>query len=263
MKRFFRTFMKYRYLLFELIKKDIKLKYRRSVLGLFWTLLEPLLTMFVLWAVFGTLYGKDGNDSYFMVYILTGRLMYTFFSNGTKAAMKSIRVNSSMIKKVYVPKYIYPLSSLLSNFVIFVISLIVLVGVSLFVRVKPSIYLLLAWVPILILLLMCMGIGMILSTMAVFFRDMEYLWTVACMLIFYCSAVFYQPDRILRADGSFGWIFKVNPLYCVIRNFRDVVLYGQAFDTWSLIYSSLVAAVSLLVGTYVFYKKQDKFILNI
>ena len=111
LKKQLKTFKKYRFLLRELVKKGIKLKYRRSYLGILWTLLEPLLTTCVLTIVFGTFFGKD--DKTFPVYILTGRLLYSFFSSGTKAAMKSIRQHAGMIKKVYVPKYIYPLSSVL------------------------------------------------------------------------------------------------------------------------------------------------------
>lgn len=123
MKKYVDNFMQYRFLLSELVKKGIKLKYRRSYLGMIWSMLEPLLTMIVLTIVFGTLYGN--TDRTFPVYILTGRLLYSFFSQSTKAALKSIRQNSAMIKKVYVPKYLYPLSSVLFNYVIFLISLIV------------------------------------------------------------------------------------------------------------------------------------------
>ena len=114
MKKYVDNFMQYRFLLSELVKKGIKLKYRRSYLGMIWSMLEPLLTMIVLTIVFGTLYGN--TDRTFPVYILTGRLLYSFFSQSTKAALKSIRQNSAMIKKVYVPKYLYPLSSVLFNY---------------------------------------------------------------------------------------------------------------------------------------------------
>ena len=109
MKQYIKNFLKYRHLLHELVKKDIKLKYRRSYLGILWTLIEPLLTMIVLSTVFGSLYGR--TDKTFPVYVLTGRLLYAYFANSTKVCMRSIRSHSGMIKKVYVPKYIYPLSS--------------------------------------------------------------------------------------------------------------------------------------------------------
>ena len=119
MERVIKNFKKYKYLLYEMTKKNIKLKYRRSYLGILWTLLEPILTTFVLSVVFISWRGK--KDHTFPVYILTGRLLYSYFSLATKQAMKSIRSNSGMIKKVYVPKYIYPLSDILSNYITFMI----------------------------------------------------------------------------------------------------------------------------------------------
>ena len=106
MKKYFDSFLQYRFLLSELVKKGIRLKYRRSYLGIFWSLLEPLLTMIVLTIVFGTLLGR-GDDKTFPVYILSGRLLYNYFSGATKSALTSIQKNASMIKKVYVPKYLY------------------------------------------------------------------------------------------------------------------------------------------------------------
>ncbi|MGN0242978.1 MAG: ABC transporter permease [Lachnospiraceae bacterium] len=258
MKQIFLNFKKYRFLLGELVKKDIKLKYRRSYLGVLWTLLEPLLTMMVLAVVFGGFYGK--SDHAFPVYILTGRLLYTFFNNGTKGALKSIRSNSGMIKKVYVPKYIYPLSSVISNFVMFLLSLIVLVGVIVYYQVKPTIYLLQAIVPIFLLFVMTLGVGMILSTISVFFRDLEYIWGVATMLIFYASAVFYEPARVVKT--GYDWVLDINPLYAAICTFRNAV-YGELMDMDKLLYLAIFSFASLVIGLFIFYKKQDDFILNI
>lgn len=258
MKKQLKNFMRYRFLLGELVKKGIKLKYRRSYLGIVWSLLEPLMEMIVLTIVFGTLFGND--DKTFPVYILTGRLLYSFFSQGTKASLSSIRNNAAMIKKVYVPKYLYPMSSVLFNYVIFLISLIVLVVVSLVLGIRPSVYVLTAVIPLLLLLIMTYGIGMILATVGVFFRDLEYLWTVALMLIMYTCAIFYYPDRILGSD--FYWILKYNPLYCIIAIFRDAV-FGRMMSISMLIYAAVCSVVSLVIGLWVFHKQQDKFILHI
>lgn len=252
----FRTFGKYRNLLAELVKKDIKLKYRNSYLGVIWTMLEPLLTMIVLTLVFSKLLGKGTQD--FPVYILTGRLLYSFFSNGTKAALKSVRSNASMIKKVYVPKYMYPFASVLSGYVIFLISLIVLAIVAVARGVYPTLQLVWILIPLVQILLMTAGVGLILATMAVFFRDVEYLWGVALMLIMYASAIFYRVGDVISEKNS--WIFKLNPLYAVIVNFRNAV-FGQIPDFGAMWYAFGFGAVSLLIGVIVFYKKQDKFIL--
>lgn len=254
------TFKKYRFLLRELVKKGIKLKYRRSYLGILWTLLEPLLTTCVLTLVFGTFFGKD--DKTFPVYILTGRLLYSFFSSGTKAAMKSIRQHAGMIKKVYVPKYIYPLSSVLFNFVIFAISLVVLVGATLVFGVYPNVWAVTVIIPLVMLFMLTLGAGMILSTLSVFFRDLEYLWDVALMLIMYTCAIFYKVDAMAKTGHD--WIFKLNPLYAIIKCFRDAV-YGQSMfaEPFWVIMPATVSVLSVIVGVLMFKKHQDNFILHI
>ena len=267
MGRLIKNFTKYRYLLGELVKKDIKLKYRRSYLGILWTMIEPLLTMIVLAVVFGTLLGRKGADPRvpFAVYILTGRLLYTFFSSATKSAMKSIRANGGMIKKVYVPKYMYPLSGIISNFIIFLISLLVLVAVIIFFtitgdyRVPISLSVLGAIVPLILLFIMSTGVGLILSTLAVFFRDLEYLWGVLVMLIMYCSAIFYYASTL---GGDRLRLIKLNPLFGIIENFRRCI-FNQGVDMVLLGYTAGVSVLALVVGIVLFYKQQDKFILNI
>ena len=258
MKKYLDNLRQYQFLLSELVKKGIKLKYRRSYLGILWSMLEPLLSMVVLTIVFGTLYGN--TDKTFPVYILSGRLLYSFYSSATKAALKSIRSNAAMIKKVYVPKYIYPLSSVLFNYIIFAISLIVLVVVSIVLKVYPTVYLAQAIIPLILLLITAFGVGMILSTMAVFFRDLEYLWSVGLMIIMYASAIFYKPEKLLKS--GFGWILKCNPLYLLIHNFRQAV-FGMPMNMKFLAASIVFAIVSVIVGLIFFYKKQDEFILHI
>lgn len=256
------NFAKYKYLLSQLVIKDIKLKYRRSYLGIVWTLIEPLLTMIVLTMVFSAFLGRNGiaDGLPFPVYILAGRLLYSFFSSSTKGAMKSIRSNAKMIKKVYVPKYMYPLASILSNFLIFLISLIVLFGVAIVLHVAPSWWMIMAVVPIIQLLLICIGVGLILATLAVFFRDLEYLWGVALMLIMYTCAIFYEAERLYKA--GYGWLLNSNPIYGVIRNFRYCIS-GDGFNVPTLIYCTCFGIISIIVGVILFYKQQDKFILNL
>ncbi|MDD6326911.1 MAG: ABC transporter permease [Lachnospiraceae bacterium] len=242
----------------ELVRKGIKLKYRRSYLGVIWSMIEPLLTMIVLTLVFGTLLGHHGRE--FPVYILSGRLIYTLFSQSTTTALKSIRANEGMIKKIYVPKYLYPLSGIVFNYILFLISLVVLAAVSLVLKVYPTLRTLLAIVPLLVLFLLSVGVGLILATVGVFFRDMEYLWNVLLMLVMYTCAIFYYPDRLLASDVS--WILKYNPLYCVIANFRNCI-FGTALDGGMLLYSFLFAIATIVVGAVMFRKNEDRFILHI
>ena len=253
MIQFFNNFLKYKYLMGQLVKKNIKLRYRRSYLGMLWTLIEPLLTMIVLSVVFGP------------IYVLTGRLLYSFFSSATNSAMRSIRTNGAMIKKVYVPKYIYPFSGILANFIIFLISLVVLVGVMVFFLATGQYhapingYMVMTVIPLLNLFILSTGVGMILSTLCVFFRDIEYLWSVMLMLIMYCSAIFYFASNM---SGDTQKLVKLNQLFGVIDNFRRA-FFGQPFDMRLLLYTSVFAVGTLVIGMIVFYRKQDSFILNI
>lgn len=253
-----KNFVRYKFLLQELIKKEIKLKYRRSYLGILWTLLEPILTTIVLTVVFSRLYEKGEKN--FPVYILGGRLIYSYFSTTTKQAMKSIRSNSAMIKKVYVPKYIYPFSSVLSGYVTFAISLIVLVLAMLVFKQPITVYLIGAIYPLIMIMVMTLGTSLILATLNVFFRDLEYLWGVVLMLIMYASAIFYEVDKLAKPGKE--WIFKWNPLYAIISNFRHAI-FGEPLNTFAVVYSAAFSLGTLLIGVFVFYKKQDKFILNI
>ena len=268
--------MKYRYLLRELVIKRIKLQYRNSVLGMFWTFLQPLLTMAVLTFVFSNIFGKSssGDVVNYPVYLLSGRLLYDFYSQSTKRSMKAIRGNASIIKKVYVPKYIYPLSMVLSTFVTFLISLTVLVLVILFfniIKVDPvpiNANVLFAVVPIIILFVMCLGIGMFLATADVFFKDVENLYEVFCMLLFYATPIVYTLDKLNFAENSWKLqILKLNPLYGIVDMFRAAVLHStefwQYFDVNSLIYCSCFAVAIFIIGLALFYKFQDNFILHI
>lgn len=258
MKQYIKNFLKYRHLLHELVKKDIKLKYRRSYLGILWTLIEPLLTMIVLSTVFGSLYGR--TDKTFPVYVLTGRLLYAYFANSTKACMRSIRSHSGMIKKVYVPKYIYPLSSVCSNYITFLISLIVLVAVSIVLRVNITYYILFSIVPLALLFVMAYGVGVILATMSVFFRDLEYLWSVALMIIMYTAAIFYPVEKLY--ENGKAWILELNPIYSLISLFRSAV-FSTPIEVRHIVYAAVFSFGTLIIGTIMFYKKQDKFILYV
>lgn len=267
--KYLKNFYKYRFLLMEIVRKNVRLQYRDSVLGIFWTFLQPLLTTLILVLVFGRVFGRtsDGIVSY-PIYLLCGRLMYEFFTQSTKRAMRSIAGSASVIKKVYVPKYIYPLANTTSTFVTFLISLSVLVVMMayfmLFTETELHLtpYILLAIVPIILLFLMCLGIGLILAVMAVFFKDIEYLYEVFCLLLFYITPIFYRLDQ-LKLPPLMSYMMMANPLYSVVSMFRSCVLFGQMWN-WHWFYYALgFSVVSLLIGTLLFYKKQDKFILHL
>lgn len=268
--KYIKNFHKYRFLLYEIVRKNIKLQYRDSVLGMFWTFLQPLLTTIILVIIFGNVFGRKGSQIVnYPIYLLCGRLIYEFYSQATKRAMRSIRNSASVIKKVYVPKYIYPLSNVIANFITFVISLSVLacfiIYFYFFSAEPPHItgYIFLFPIPIIVLLILSLGVGMILSTLEVFFKDVEYLYEVFCMLLFYLTPIFYQIDQLNIKTPIFNYLLKANPLYSITEMFRCCVLYGRMFDINHLLYSLGFSILVLLIGFLAFYKKQDKFILHI
>lgn len=279
LKNYFKNAYKYRYLMQEIIRKNVKLQYRDSVLGMFWTFLQPLLTMIVLVFIFGTIFGKS-NDGVvcYPVYLLIGRLLYEFFTQATKRAMRSIRNSASVLKKVYVPKYVYPVANVLSNFVTFAISLLVLVVVMGYFLIKNNLmdvpkypdlhlsgYIFLCFVPILILCVFSLGVGLILSVLNVFFKDIEYIYDVICTMLFYATPIMYRLTTFQKSGMSEAVIriLMLNPLYSIIEMFRSCVLYCEMINWHHLVYSGAFAIVTLAVGVWVFYKNQDKFILHI
>ena len=279
LKNYFKNAYKYRYLMQEIVRKNVKLQYRDSVLGMFWTFLQPLLTMIVLVFIFGTIFGKS-NDGVvcYPVYLLTGRLLYEFFTQATKRAMRSIRNSASVLKKVYVPKYIYPVANVLSNFVTFAISLLVLVVVMGYFLIKnqfmdvpkyPDLhlsgYIFMAVIPILILCLLCLGVGLILSVLNVFFKDIEYIYDVICTMLFYATPIMYRLTTFQKSGMSATviHILMLNPLYSIIEMFRSCVLYCEMINWHHLVYAGVFSVVTFVLGVVVFYKNQDKFILHI
>ena len=158
------------------------------------------------------------------------------------------------------PKYLYPLSGVLFNFVIFLLSLFALAAVDIYCGVIPSLQLL-WWIPgFILLILLTTGVGMILATLNVFFRDIEYIWNVALLLIMYCCAIFYYPERLLKSGFSF--ILTLNPLYQIIDIFRCGIM-GGSVTVWSVVYSTVFSLAAVIVGFAVFKKNEDKFILHI
>lgn len=264
-------FQKYKNLLKELTVKNVKLKYRNSWLGILWSFFQPLLNMIVLSVVFGGIFGKHSKYIVcYPVFLFTGRLLFSFFTTSTKQAMTSFRRNQAIIKKVYVPKYMYPLSSIFSNFVTFAISLICLVCVWIFFKATgisggDGLYItwhaLLCIVPMFLILVFSTGVGLILSVLCVYFRDIEYIWDVVCQLLFYMVPILYPLQNITTP-----WIqivIKINPLYSMIELFRQCVLYGYMMSGKLLLYATVVSFVTLGIGIWFFNKKSDDLIFHL
>lgn len=253
---YFLTFSRYTDLTKELIKRDIKIKYRRSVLGLLWTLINPLLTMFIITLVFSTIFRFDIKN--FPAYFLTGQIIFGFFSEATSMSMQAVLQNSLLIKKVYIPKYIFPLSRTLSSFVNLLFSLAAVVIVLAATHVKVTWTILLLPLPLIYILVFSLGIGMFLSTYVVFFRDLTYIYGIFLTIVSYLTPIFYPLSII---PDKFRFMVFCNPLYYFVEEFRSIVLYGNLPNFKLNIICIAMCVVSMLLGMYTFQKNQDKFIL--
>ncbi len=257
-KNHWNTFKNYSFLLTELIKRDISGKYKDSTLGLFWSFLNPLLSMIVLTIVFSAFFG--GSIENFPVYLLSGKLVFDLFANATTGAMDSIKGNSEIIKKIYVPKYMFAVGIVCSEFINFLISLVVLVAVMLVTGAPFYLSLLYSPIPLFFLLVLTMGVGLILATATTFFTDIKYLYGVLIMLLSFMTPLFYPIEII---PEQFLFFFKINPLYAAVSSFRDIVLYGAFPQTKFLLYLIITSIIALIIGVYLFYKYQDEFVINI
>lgn len=268
---FLEMFDEYKSLLYELTRKNIKLKYRDSWLGIFWSFLQPLLTMAVLSVVFGNIFGAEREYIVcYPVYLFSGRLLFEFFTSSSKMALNSFRSNAAIIKKVYVPKYMYPLSGILSNFVTFSISILCYICVWIFFKLTGmsdggeltlTPYVLLFFIPMAILLMFVVGVGLILSILQVYFRDIQYIWDVFCTLLFYMVPAIYHINSI-KSDWTRA-IIQINPLYSMIELFRQCVLYGEPMQWQMLLYALAWALGVLLIGIFIFNKKSDDLVFHL
>ncbi len=252
------SLVKYRCLLMDLVSRDLKTKYRRSVLGIFWSVLNPLLMMLVLTAVFSQIFRFDIQD--FPVYYLTGYLMFNFVSEATNFSMTSIIGASGLIKKVYIPKILFPLEKCLFSLVNFAFSLIAAVIVFLIVGVMPSWTMLLFFVPVLYMFIFNFGFGLILATMNTFFRDVGYLYSVFVTLWMYLTPIIYPISAL---PGWMQGIVRVNPLYHYVEYFRSVTLYGTLPSLGDNLICIAYSLIFLFIGVIVFQKKQNKFIFYV
>lgn len=251
-------FRQYKPLVYELVIRDLKTKYRRSFLGYVWSLLNPLMMMAIMTVVFSYMFRFDIPN--YPLYLICGQTVWNFFSESTTISMYSVIQNGSLIRKVYIPKYIFPLSRVLSSFVTMSFSLAAILIVMLFTGVPFRITLLLTPVPLVLLLFFCMGMGMGLSAMAVYFRDTIHLYGVLITAWMYLTPVFYPisvlPETIAAA-------LKLNPLYYYVSFFRSLVLEGivPGVGTWAA--CCVFSLVSFAAGLMVFRRLQKNFILHV
>lgn len=242
------------FLLEEIVKKNFSSKYKDSVLGIFWTFLSPLLMMALFTIIFSTIF--HGSIENFPVYFLSGWCLFMFFSSSISNSMDSIRGNKHILQRAPAPKHIFVLGSIISEFLNFIIMMIILVVVMIITNAPfywPTIPF--AIIPVFSLLMMLFGLGLIVSIACVYYVDIKYLWTVISMMFMYASAIFYPMEIIPEPFRSY---LSLNPLYWVISQFRCFVYYGtfpQVIPMFNLLFVSLII---LVLGIIIFKKYENK-----
>ena len=242
------------HLIVELVKRDLKLKYRRSFLGYFWSLLNPLMMMTVMMVVFSYMFRFDIEN--YPLYLICGQTVFNFFNESTNKAMYAIIDNAPLLKKVYVPKCVFPLARVLSSFTTMALSLLAVLIVMLVTHVRFHFSMLLFFVPLVFLLFFASGI----SGLAVKFQDVAHLYSVFTMVLMYATPIFYPieavPENVAR-------IIRLNPLYTIIYLFRALMLYGHIPSLLSWLYAAGTSLLMFVVGALLFDRMRKDFIYYI
>ncbi len=246
------------FILRSLVSKDFKLKYRRSALGVLWSVLNPLLMMIVLTAVFSTVFRFQIEN--FALYLILGQTLFGLMSDATSGAMSSIIDSASLIKKIRINKILFPLEKVAFALVNFVISLIAVVAVMVFFQVVPTLNLL--FLPLLLLYVFAfsLGLGLLISALSVFFRDVMHLWSVVLTAWTYATPLFY-PIEIL--PDFLAPLMQFNPMYHYVTYFREIALWGMTPSLEQNLICIGFAAAALVLGYVVFRAKEKKFILYV
>ena len=249
---------RYEFLIKQLVSRDFKTKYKRSVLGYLWSFLNPLLTMIVQYIVFSTIF-RSGIDN-FPVYLLSGIILFNFFNEAVGQGLTAIVGNASLITKVYVPKYIYPVTKVVSCSINMTISVIPLLAVTLLTGTQLTKAVILLPYALACLLLFCIGMSLLLSTTMVFFRDTQYLCGIVSLVWMYATPLFY-PENIIPAQ--FRFIQTLNPIYHYIRFVRTILIDGISPEPKAYFFCGISAIIMCVAGALVFKRYQDRFVLYV
>lgn len=278
---------KYKDLLYQLVARDIKLKYRRSFLGYVWSILNPLLIMIIMSIVFSFLFQR--GIEFFPLYLLAGRSLFEFVHNATGKALGAITDNTALLKKTYVSKFMFPMSKITASMVDFVFSMGALIIVMIFYSIKDGRVLFSFWnlgifFVVIEAYVFAMGLGFLLAQLHVFFRDIRYIYNAFITMWIYCSAIFYdvgmfydKAEKQIAAGATPYALYLAkfieygNPLYIYIKQFRyfiwvptiDTVPSWAMVNVWDFVLGIAYAIIMFAIGTFFFRKSQDKFILYI
>ena len=245
----------YRFLFEELVKRDFKKKYKRTVLGMAWSILSPLMMLLVMKMVFTQFFGR--NYPHYTIYLFCGNLVFSYFNESTSQGMFSLIGNASIFTKVNIPKYLFLFSKNVQTLINFGLTLGVFFFFCVLDRITFTWKFLLLLYPIACLLLFNIGVGLILSALYVFFRDIQYLWTVFTQLLMYMSAIFYMIDDYIYTVQC---LFLLNPVYLFIRYFRKIVIDAIIPTAWFHLLMLADVFVVLGIGCWMYKKYNTSFL---
>lgn len=246
------------FLLAELIRRDFIKKYKRTTLGILWSALSPLLLLLTMDVIFGTFFGR--NMPHYTIYLFCGLLLFNYFANSTRAAMRVLYDNSPIFSKVPVPMHYFLISQSVAQAIDFVVSLLVF---FIFVAIDHIafhwrfLYLL---YPLACLYFINFGIGMFLSTLYIFFRDISYLWPVITRIIMYASAIFYDASIL---PGIMRRLLNCNPLYLCVSYFRQLIIHSTVPNPSTHIVMFIMAAACVFLGWFTYRIARDKIALYV
>lgn len=244
-----------RFLFEELVKRDFKKKYKRTALGVGWSLLSPLLTLLVMRLVFTQFFGR--NTPHYTIYIFCGNVVWAYFSEATKNGMQALMENAKIFTKVNVPKYLFLLSKNVQAFINFLLTLVILFVFVAFDHLTFTWKFICLLYPVCMLVLFNIGIGFILSALYVFFRDTQYLYDVFLRLLMYMSAIFYTIDKY---DYTAQCLFLLNPVYLFIRYFRKIIIEATIPTVWFHLLMAADVVIALGLGCWMYKKYNTKFL---
>ena len=245
----------YQFLFEELVKRDFKKRYNRTVLGIVWSVLSPLLMLSVMAVIFGNFFGR--SIEHYVIYLFSGQIIFNYFTEATNEGMLALVSNSSIFTKINVPKYLFLFSKNVSAIINFLIILfiyfffVLLEGISFTWEFVLLIY------PIVCLIIINVGIGLILSALYIFFRDIQYLYRIFTQVVMYGSAIFYSIDILPQ---HLQMLFYCNPVFVCITYFRSIVLHNTVPDLWLHLLLAGYALVLFGIGGWVYKKYNYKFL---
>lgn len=257
--RRFQGLYSYRFLLQQLVEKDVKLKYRRSFLGYIWSILNPLMIMMIMVIVFSNMFRFD-IESY-PVYLIIGQTLFNFVNESTTLSINSIMENAPLLKKTYVPKYIFTISKVTSSLVNLLFALGAMLVVFLVCKVNFNIYFLFIPVILIQIYVFSLGLGLFLAQGAVFFRDIQHIYGAITTAWMYLTPIFY-PIAALPVNIQ-KIVITFNPMYSYITQFRTIVMEGSMPPFYLILSGIMISLVAFMIGALAFSKTQDKFILYI